>query len=317
MERREAVMCKLVVAGLLLQCVIPAPLAASPPVAVSPLARAPMNDKELISAYEGLERQSATAADDDRFIAEHPRLLRAWASPYGPALMWALEFERTEAAAALLRAGAVVPDGALALAARGGLDGLVKLLLARGGRDDVEGSALHAAARYGHASTLRLLIAAGADLGAGASNDGFTALHLAVIGRHVEAVRVLLAAKAPLEARDHQGLTPLGWGPFAYAPTPKHYYEKLGQPHGTIFVDPGVATAMNLLLDAGARVDTTDVEGNTPLHLAVMLGSLRGAEALLARGARVDVKNRAGETPRSMAKARNHTELLKLFGSMR
>jgi ankyrin repeat protein len=216
-----------------------------------------------------------------------------------------------------LRAGAAVPEGALALAARGGLDGLVERLLARGCRDDAEGSALHAAAKDGHASTLRLLIAHGADVRAPASLDGFTALHLAVIGRQVEAVRVLLSAKAPLEARDHEGRTPLAWGPYAYRPQAKHIYEKLGEPHGTMFVDPGAATVINLLLDAGARINTVDHEGNTPLHEAVILGSVRGAEALLKHGARIDVKNRAGETPMSLARTRENAELLKLLTTKR
>ena len=53
-------------------------------------------------------------------------------------------------------------------------------------------------------------------------------------------------------------------------------------------MDPGEAEGITLLLDAGANLEATDQEGNTPLHQAVMLGSLRGAETLLARGAKVN-----------------------------
>lgn len=302
---------------LLLSCILPGlPAASAEPVTPSS-APVPASAEALIREYEALARKGASAADYDRFISAHPALLKASARPYGLAFLWVLEFEQTEAALALLRAGAAVPDSALALAARGGLDGLVRQLLARGVRDDAEGSALHAAAQYGHASTLKLLLAHGANAGAKAQNDGFTALHLAVMGRHVEAVRVLLAGKAPIEARDHEGRTPLAWGPFAYRPQPKHIYRKLGQPHDTVHVDPGEAVVINLLLDAGARIDAVDQEGDTPLHEAVRLRSLRGAQALVLRGAKVDAKNRAGETPLTLAKQRKDAALIDLLTTKR
>ena len=109
----------------------------------------------------------------------------------------------------------------------------------------------------------------------------------------------------------------LDGAPFAYAPKAKHIYQKLGQPHDTVFVDPGAAVVLEVLLDAGARIDTTDDAGDTPLHLAVRGGSLRGVQALLKHGAKVTVKNRAGETPLSLAKARESAEMLKLLTEKR
>jgi ankyrin repeat protein len=218
---------------------------------------------------------------------------------------------------ALFRAGATIPPGALALAARGGLDTFIKALLAKGvppePKDDWGYTPLHLAAKYGHASTLRLLLAAKASPSPKASNDGFTPLHLAVIDRHLEAISVLISGGADLEAKDDQGRTPLHWAPFAYMPQPKHIYRKLGAPHDTVFTDPGPAKGMSLLLNAGAKIDAVDDEGDTPLHDAVRLGSVRGVETLLARGAKTNVKNKAGETPLSMAKQRENDEILRML----
>ncbi|HRI72740.1 MAG TPA: ankyrin repeat domain-containing protein, partial [Polyangium sp.] len=138
------------------------------------------------------------------------------------------------------------------------------------------------------------------------SNDGFTPLHMAVIDRKEEVVKVLLAAHADVEAKDAHGRTPLHWGPFAYRPQEVHIYMDIGGPHETEHVDPGAAKAINLLLDAGAKINAVDDEGDTPLHEAARLGSVRGAQALLARGAKTNAKNNAGETPLSIAKASDH-----------
>jgi cytohesin len=281
------------------------------------------DDEEIIRSYQRLAEQGASGAKLEQFVAEHPALLRATAKPYGGTLMWVLEFEHQEAALVLIRAGAPVAPpkpnegGPLHVAARGGLDAVVTELLARGApatAADYWGTPLHFAARQGHASTMRLLIQAGADPSAHASDHDFTPLHGAVIGRHVEAVRVLISAKADLEAKDDDGRTPLHWGGFAYAPQPVHRYARLGGPHTTSFVDPGPAKAMAVLLDAGARVDAVDAKGNTPLHAAVQVGSRRGVELLLARGARRSVKNHAGETPLSLAKARNDADIVRMLG---
>lgn len=266
----------------------------------------------MIRAFLALPAQTTTPAQVAQYLAEHPALLTVSARPYGPTLMWSLEYERSEAALALVRAGAVIPSAAIALAARGGLDVVLSELFARGARDTEVFSAMHAAAKVGKSSTLRLLLTHGGRVAA-QDEDGMTPLHLAVIDRRLAAMRVLIAAKAPLEVRDTKGRTPLFWGPFAYRPQAKHIYQKLGQPHDTVFVDPGEAVGIKLLLEAGAKVDAVDQAGDTPLHEAVRLGSLRGAAALLAGGAKATVKNRQGETPRALAKQRGNAEMIALL----
>lgn len=81
--------------------------------------------------------------------------------------------------------------------------------------DDSGATALHAAARYGHAEALRALVAAGSRP-CTRDGEGATALHLAAAAGCVDAVRALLEAGAAAGAADSQGQTPLhravlGW----------------------------------------------------------------------------------------------------------
>lgn len=54
---------------------------------------------------------------------------------------------------------------------------------------------------------------------------------------------------------------------------------------------------MGFLIGKGARIDTLDRNGNTPLMVAAQLGFVEGAQMLITRQARVDLANNRGETP--------------------
>lgn len=301
----------------------PEPLAPSPVAAatgssgpsVSPSAPAsveaePPSDEPLIREYETLARKPATKIELETFVKTHPKLLTATARPYDETIMWMLQYELEDAALVLYEAGANTPKETLGLAAGGGLDGFVSALLAKGVSPNEAGESgvapLHQAAKYGKLSTVRKLLAAKANVNARTSNEGWTSLHIAVMEREEEVVSALIAAHADLEAEDDHRRTPLHWGPFAYSRQPKHIYRKIGEPHDTVFVDPGPAIGMKLLLDAGAKINAVDDEGNTALHEAALIGSVRGAEILIARGANVNIKNKEGETPTSIARASEH-----------
>jgi ankyrin repeat protein len=60
------------------------------------------------------------------------------------------------------------------------------------------------AAYAGHAETIRILLAAGADPKV-ANSKGLTALMGAALGGHTDAVKALLDAGAPLSPRDSKG----------------------------------------------------------------------------------------------------------------
>jgi uncharacterized protein (DUF433 family) len=70
-------------------------------------------------------------------------------------------------------------------------------------------TALQYAARYGRTESLKILIAAKADLNAQNSVTRRTALHEAVVGNQVDAVRRLLKAGAKTTLKDGEGRTPL------------------------------------------------------------------------------------------------------------
>jgi ankyrin repeat protein len=273
--------------------------------------------EDLIRQLEDLARDEVPRAKLDAFIAAHPSIVTGHRSPYGSALMTALEFAREEMALALLDAGSAAPNEALGLAARGGLDRFVKVLLARGMSPDTTDSwgytPLHHAAKYGHLSTIKVLLTEGAKPSVRATNDGFTPLHIAVMERRPRAAKALIKAKADLEAKDNDGRTPLHWGGFASSPQPVHLYEDLGKPHDTVFVDPGPAELIDILLDAGSNIEARDNNGDTALYEAANIGSMRGVQKLLARGAKVGVKNKAGRTPRDEAKRRGDTDINKML----
>lgn len=56
-----------------------------------------------------------------------------------------------------------------------------------------------------------------------------------------------------------------------------------------------------VLLSHGAQIDVVDYKGNTPLHVAVIYGSLEMVKAMVVFGADIDVPNKAGESPLQLA----------------
>jgi Ankyrin repeats (3 copies)/Ankyrin repeats (many copies) len=298
----------------------PPPAPATPSASVE--ASAGMQDEAVIAAYRDLAEAEARHEALERFVAEHPQLLQARAEPYGDALMWVLEFAEAEAALVLIRTGAsrgagrAGRPGPLHLAARGCLDAVVAELITRGSvvdELDYWGTPLHFAAKQGCLDTTKRLLGAGADPNVAAADHQFTPLHHALLGRHVDVVSALIKAGADVDARDDDGRTALHWGAYAYRPQPLHVYKRPGQPHDTRLVDPGPATAMARLLDAGAKLQAPDDDGDSPLHEAVRGRSRRAVELLMARGADPRARNRAGQTPVSLAKERKLTAIARLL----
>src|SRR5262245_22357535 len=86
-----------------------------------------------------------------------------------------------------------------------------------------------------------------------------------------------LGHKAPIDAKDKLGLTPL------------HVASQRGKEE-----------VVDLLLRSGADANVGPA-GVTPLHLAAGGGRVKAAELLLAKGARPDAKDLAGSTPLTQA----------------
>jgi len=131
-------------------------------------------------------------------------------------LRTALAFHYTKVAEVLARRGARV-DTVLTAAGLGREDVLMHL---PGDRD----LAMVSAAAHGRVGAVELLLRSGVDPGAKDARQ-FTALHWAAYYGHLEVVRLLLAWKAPLEARNCYGGTPLGqtiWATMHQSVRPHH-----------------------------------------------------------------------------------------------
>ena len=72
-------------------------------------------------------------------------------------------------------------------------------------------------------------------------------------------------------------------------------------------------TWLDFLLSKGARPDTQNNAGETPLMLAAQLGWVEGADALLKRRASVDLANSRGETPLIRAVQKRDLALVRLL----
>jgi ankyrin repeat protein len=70
---------------------------------------------------------------------------------------------------------------------------------------------------------------------------------------------------------------------------------------------------LGFMLGRGARPDTADHEGNTPLILCAQLGWLEGAETLLARRANPNLGNSRGMTPLIFAVQRRDVPMVRLL----
>lgn len=116
-------------------------------------------------------------------------------------------------------------------------------------------------------------------LGAATDANGRGALHYAVQGGSLDAVKILLAHRAPKEARDRAGQTPL-----------------------MLALANRRLADVAALVAAGASVIATNNSGQTALHVAVGTGGDTNLlAALLAAGADVNARDTTGQTPVELA----------------
>ncbi len=158
---------------------------------------------------------------------------------------------------------------------------------------------LHAAAHFGLAYIMDILLSKGANASA-KDSLGETALHKAASNGHEKAVRLLLERGANIEAEDNEGWTAL---------------------HKA--VSGGNAAVVLLLLENGAKV-SKGIDGRTALHFAAEFGNEAIASALLGNGADVmahsvpsgsdmDRKFLGGRTPLHWAAAQGYDGLARLL----
>jgi ankyrin repeat protein len=123
-----------------------------------------------------------------------------------------------------------------------------------------------------------------------------TALHIAAAGLSARIVEALLTS-GPSADRDAAGIDARGIEVDAR--------DAMGRTPLMLAVNNEVAVpdeVMQLLLNAGAKVNAQDNEGNTALILATKAGSFSGVEFLLTKQADANLKNRAGVTALQLAR---------------
>lgn len=190
----------------------------------------------------------------------------------------------------------IIPVGggkgtALMDAARTGDEASVKMLLEAGADvnalDDRKGSALSEAVMYSRRGVVKMLVEAGARVDGQVTALELPMLSLAAMRGDVEIARMLAAAKAPVNAADKTGATPLMWA-------------AASEYDNTAMVE--------FLLAAGADARVRSKSGEGALDWALRRGETRTAGMLRAAGAEsmpVAAAQAAGERmgPVAMAEA--------------
>jgi len=181
---------------------------------------------------------------------------------------------------------------ALIFASFKGEEGAVRLLLARGARQELQiesgEAALHIAAQESRTGVVELLCAAPGAAAALAlrNKDGNTPLMLALMfcgrgGRLVAALLAAGAAGASTDAQSNKGCTALSWAS-----------------------EKGHEGAVRLLLACGARQELQDDQGGTALHHAVTRGHAGIVKLLCAApgaAAALSLRTKGGNTPLDIA----------------
>jgi ankyrin repeat protein len=146
---------------------------------------------------------------------------------------------------------------------------------------------LHLAIDGGNTATIKLLLEYGAPVGeAAADSAGITPLHVAAKRSHLQAMAWLLqlgADPCAITSQTHKA-------PLHYAVT------------GAFTNATGDVRCVSMLLRAGASVNVADgLNHDTPLHVAVRIGSTDLVHTLLASGASTQTRNYDGDTPERLA----------------
>ena len=150
---------------------------------------------------------------------------------------------------------------------------------------------IHAAAREGDVTQVRVLLGVDPRLVNAPDSAGWTPLHIAAQRGHAALVKLLLASGADVNARLMMG----GGSPLHVAAT------------------RGQAAVVALLLGGGAGANTPDFSEFTPLHRAALSGNREVAELLLAKGANPYAWSVTSSTPIDEAKSSGHAEFARLL----
>ena len=190
-------------------------------------------------------------------------------------------------------------------------------------RDGDNKIALHCAAQENHADVAKLLIGAGSDIDV-KSSDGSFPIHLACSSGALGVVKMLARVGAGVCATDNEGSTCLTLATYFGQTQTVRYL--VGLPEVEVnHRDTDNNTALHcaveqkhtgiaqLLIDAGADIETKDNQGRSPLHSACDTGSLDIVKMLVEAGAGVRATDNDGSTCLTLAAECGHTEIVRYF----
>ena len=186
---------------------------------------------------------------------------------------------------------------ALHLAVREKLTDVVQVLIDAGADIDTvnkDGWApLDSACEYGTLDVVKMLVEAGTGL-RDTIDEGRTCLHIAACFGQTETVRYLVGLPfVDMNHRDGINRTALG-----------------------LAVDEEHTDIVQVLMDAGADIDTQNNEGWSPLHSACGSGALDVVKMLVRAGAKVSATNDEGETCFNRAARCGHTEIVRYLAGL-
>jgi len=202
---------------------------------------------------------------------------------------------------------------------------IVKLLIEKG----LKSPPIHLAAYFGDLQKMKDYLTNGTRINE-KDAAAYTPLHCSVCGDHMDAVKFLLSKGADVNAKTTNGWTPLG---FAWTVDMAAFLiangadvriaDENGQTalHGAVNRNNhrGDKALIKLLLKQGADINakaaSTSVgwPGWTPFHVACRNGNKTIVEMLIAKGADINAKTDKDYTPLSLAKQKNHKQVVELL----
>ncbi|XP_049944139.1 ankyrin homolog [Schistocerca serialis cubense] len=185
-----------------------------------------------------------------------------------------------------------------------------------------KGSRLLQAAKQSQLSEIRVLLAAGVDVGT-MDGDGLTALHWAARNGQVEMAECLLAAGADVDARDLSNWTALYWAAKQGQLEVANILLSVGADleardkwqNTPVFLAAltGHVDVLRLLAASCADPNAREEHETTPLHWAAYNGHAGAAAALLELGAEKRARNRSGRTPLDEAREWSDQQLIDML----
>ncbi len=202
---------------------------------------------------------------------------------------------------------------------------LRKMLLKRGILFDIddpnEYTALMLASREGHKDVAKMLIAHGAAVNA-VAQDGHTALMLAAENGRTETAKMLIEHGANIHDCDRNGKTSLvnasenGRTKTVNMLIECGAFDVLNQNVINSLIAASVAghaETVALLIEKGARINVSDLNGNTPLMASAKNGHVETIKILLKNGAYINARNGDGQNALMLASENGHAEVVKIL----